>query len=105
MCCQTVFSPRAWMARIQANGMGASNPVAPNTTVTGRTKNRRVEITFTAPRNTAIKLGAWSLVLGTLFAVRFEVPVRTASEVLSTKHYNKAQMSPLDHTKYSGHRL
>lgn len=39
--------------RIQANGMGASNPVAPNTTVAGRTKNRRVEITFSAPRNTA----------------------------------------------------
>ena len=41
--------------RIQANGMGASNPVAPNTTVTGRTKNRRVEITFTAPSTTAAK--------------------------------------------------
>jgi outer membrane protein OmpA-like peptidoglycan-associated protein len=40
--------------RIQANGMGASNPVAPNTTVAGRTKNRRVEITFTPPRNTAV---------------------------------------------------
>lgn len=40
-------------ARIQANGMGASNPVAPNTTVSGRTRNRRVEITFTPPRNTA----------------------------------------------------
>jgi outer membrane protein OmpA-like peptidoglycan-associated protein len=41
--------------RIQANGMGASNPVAPNTTVTGRTKNRRIEITFTSPvpRSTA----------------------------------------------------
>jgi outer membrane protein OmpA-like peptidoglycan-associated protein len=33
-------------ARIQANGMGPSNPVAPNTTVTGRTRNRRIEITF-----------------------------------------------------------
>src|ERR1044072_2810309 len=42
-------------ARIQANGMGASNPEAPNTTVAGRTKNRRVEITFTPPRNTAVK--------------------------------------------------
>lgn len=41
--------------RIQANGMGASNPVAPNTTVAGRTKNRRVEITFTAPNSTAAK--------------------------------------------------
>jgi len=42
-------------ARIQANGMGASNPVAPNTTVAGRTRNRRVEITFTSPRSTAAK--------------------------------------------------
>jgi outer membrane protein OmpA-like peptidoglycan-associated protein len=33
-------------ARIQANGMGASNPVAPNTTVAGRARNRRIEITF-----------------------------------------------------------
>ena len=41
--------------RIQANGMGASNPLAPNTTVAGRSKNRRVEITFTsAARTTAI---------------------------------------------------
>jgi outer membrane protein OmpA-like peptidoglycan-associated protein len=41
--------------RIQANGMGASNPLAPNTTVGNRTKNRRVEITFTSPvpRSTA----------------------------------------------------
>ena len=35
--------------RIQANGMGASNPLAPNTTVAGQRKNRRVEITFTSP--------------------------------------------------------
>jgi outer membrane protein OmpA-like peptidoglycan-associated protein len=42
--------------RIQANGMGASNPLAPNTTVAGQKKNRRVEITFTSPlRNTAAK--------------------------------------------------
>jgi outer membrane protein OmpA-like peptidoglycan-associated protein len=41
--------------RIQANGMGASNPLAPNTTVAGRSKNRRVEITFTAAaRSTAV---------------------------------------------------
>jgi outer membrane protein OmpA-like peptidoglycan-associated protein len=41
--------------RIQANGMGASNPLAPNTTVAGRSKNRRVEITFTAGvRSTAV---------------------------------------------------
>lgn len=40
--------------RIQANGMGPSNPVAPNTTAAGQKKNRRVEITFTSPgRNTA----------------------------------------------------
>ena len=35
--------------RIQANGMGASNPLAPNTTVAGQKRNRRVEITFTSP--------------------------------------------------------
>jgi len=42
-------------SRIQASGMGASNPIAPNTTVAGRTRNRRIEITFTAlnGRNTA----------------------------------------------------
>lgn len=42
--------------RIQANGMGASNPLASNTTVAGRTKNRRVEITFTSPllKSTAV---------------------------------------------------
>jgi outer membrane protein OmpA-like peptidoglycan-associated protein len=41
--------------KIQANGMGASNPVAPNTTLANRAKNRRVEITFTSPlpRSTA----------------------------------------------------
>jgi outer membrane protein OmpA-like peptidoglycan-associated protein len=41
--------------RIQANGMGASNPVASNTTVKGRTRNRRIEITLlpTGSRNTA----------------------------------------------------
>jgi outer membrane protein OmpA-like peptidoglycan-associated protein len=43
--------------RIQANGMGASNPLAPNTTVAGQRKNRRVEITFTSPlpKSTAAK--------------------------------------------------
>ena len=35
--------------KIQANGMGASNPVVPNTTLANRAKNRRVEITFTSP--------------------------------------------------------
>jgi outer membrane protein OmpA-like peptidoglycan-associated protein len=40
--------------RIQANGMGASNPLAPNRTAAGQRRNRRVEITFTSPlRNTA----------------------------------------------------
>lgn len=34
-------------SRIQANGMGASNPVAKNTTVAGRSRNRRTEITLT----------------------------------------------------------
>jgi len=33
-------------SRIQANGMGASNPVANNNTPAGRTKNRRIEITI-----------------------------------------------------------
>jgi outer membrane protein OmpA-like peptidoglycan-associated protein len=42
-------------ARLQANGMGAANPLATNATLTGRARNRRTEITFTvAPvRNTA----------------------------------------------------
>lgn len=39
--------------RIQANGMGASNPLAPNTTAAGQKKNRRVEITFTSPSRSA----------------------------------------------------
>jgi outer membrane protein OmpA-like peptidoglycan-associated protein len=34
-------------ARLQANGMGAANPLAANTTLSGRAKNRRTEITFT----------------------------------------------------------
>ncbi len=34
-------------SRIQANGMGASNPLANNTTLSGRSKNRRTEITLT----------------------------------------------------------
>jgi outer membrane protein OmpA-like peptidoglycan-associated protein len=36
--------------------MGASNPLASNNTVAGRTKNRRVEITFTSPvpKSTAV---------------------------------------------------
>jgi outer membrane protein OmpA-like peptidoglycan-associated protein len=35
------------ITRIQANGRGADNPVAPNTTVASRAKNRRTEITLT----------------------------------------------------------
>ncbi|HVQ38999.1 MAG TPA: OmpA family protein [Pyrinomonadaceae bacterium] len=34
-------------SRLQANGMGAANPIAPNTTLAGRGRNRRTEITFT----------------------------------------------------------
>jgi outer membrane protein OmpA-like peptidoglycan-associated protein len=37
------------ITRIQASGMGGSNPVAPNTTVASRAKNRRTEITLLAP--------------------------------------------------------
>ncbi|MFL6209077.1 MAG: OmpA family protein [Pyrinomonadaceae bacterium] len=33
-------------ARIQSNGLGADNPLAPNTTPTGRLRNRRTEITL-----------------------------------------------------------
>jgi outer membrane protein OmpA-like peptidoglycan-associated protein len=39
-------------ARIQANGMGAANPVAANTTPAGRLRNRRVEITLTPSAST-----------------------------------------------------
>jgi len=35
------------VTRIQSTGMGASNPVAPNTTLANRAKNRRTEITLT----------------------------------------------------------
>lgn len=38
------------VTRIQANGMGSANPIAPNTTVANRAKNRRTEITLT-PNN------------------------------------------------------
>jgi len=37
------------VTRIQANGLGANNPVAPNTTIASRAKNRRTEITVTPP--------------------------------------------------------
>ncbi len=40
-------------SRIEANGMGASNPITPNTTVAGRSKNRRIEITLVVARSTA----------------------------------------------------
>jgi len=34
------------VTRIQANGQGGASPVAPNTTVASRAKNRRTEITL-----------------------------------------------------------
>jgi outer membrane protein OmpA-like peptidoglycan-associated protein len=34
------------VTRIQANGMGSANPVAPNTTAASRAKNRRTEVTL-----------------------------------------------------------
>jgi outer membrane protein OmpA-like peptidoglycan-associated protein len=34
-------------SRLQANGMGAANPLATNSTLGGRARNRRTEITFT----------------------------------------------------------
>jgi len=34
------------VTRIQATGLGGSNPVAPNTTLASRAKNRRTEITL-----------------------------------------------------------
>jgi len=46
-------------ARIQANGMGAGNPIAPNTTAASRARNRRTELILTpatttvAPNNSA----------------------------------------------------
>jgi outer membrane protein OmpA-like peptidoglycan-associated protein len=42
-------------ARIQASGMGASNPIAPNNTLSGRARNRRTEITLlmNAPQQSA----------------------------------------------------
>lgn len=36
------------VTRIQSNGMGSANPVAPNTTVASRAKNRRTELTLSA---------------------------------------------------------
>ena len=41
-------------ARIQANGMGGSVPVAANTTPAGRTRNRRIEITLTPAAGDAV---------------------------------------------------
>lgn len=40
-------------SRLQANGMGAANPLAANTTLSGRARNRRTEITFVVARSTA----------------------------------------------------
>ncbi|PYT04015.1 MAG: hypothetical protein DMF65_03005 [Acidobacteria bacterium] len=44
-------------ARIQANGMGTTNPVSANTTPAGRQRNRRVEITLTASGDAAASAG------------------------------------------------
>lgn len=40
-------------SRLQANGMGAANPLATNATLNGRSRNRRTEITFSVARSTA----------------------------------------------------
>ncbi len=37
------------VTRIQSTGMGASNPVVPNTTLANRAKNRRMEIMLSLP--------------------------------------------------------
>ena len=50
-------------ARLQANGMGAANPLAANTTLSGRAKNRRTEITFVVAhdgRSRAVAVGGRS---------------------------------------------
>jgi outer membrane protein OmpA-like peptidoglycan-associated protein len=36
------------VTRIQMNGMGSANPIAPNTTVASRAKNRRTEVTLSS---------------------------------------------------------
>ena len=40
-------------ARIQANGQGAANPIAPNNSPRGRLRNRRTEITLVPPTATS----------------------------------------------------
>ncbi len=40
-------------SRIQSSGLGADNPVAPNTTPAGRLRNRRTEITVVPPNQTS----------------------------------------------------
>jgi outer membrane protein OmpA-like peptidoglycan-associated protein len=40
--------------RIQSSGLGADNPVAPNTTPTGRLRNRRTEITVVPPNQASV---------------------------------------------------
>ncbi len=44
-------------ARIQANGMGTTNPVAANTTPAGRQRNRRIEITLTSAATDSASAG------------------------------------------------
>src|SRR2546423_1094059 len=39
--------------RIQSSGLGADNPVAPNTTPAGRSRNRRTEITIVLPNQSS----------------------------------------------------
>jgi outer membrane protein OmpA-like peptidoglycan-associated protein len=42
-------------ARIQANGMGAANPLTTNATLNGRARNRRTEITFMVPASVSTR--------------------------------------------------
>ena len=44
--------------RIQANGMGTTNPVSANTTPAGRQRNRRIEITLTSSGDAAASAGS-----------------------------------------------
>src|SRR5260370_26864857 len=46
VCSERLAAPGVNVTRIQATGMGAANPVSPNTTLASRAKNRRTEITL-----------------------------------------------------------